>query len=104
MCYNKNMGFLDSILEGVKNTLKWKVQSGVTGGLEKGIGAVVKGFKGKDKCPSCKEPITEMDAKFCPHCRAALVLVCPNQDCKRESPINTKFCPSCGTELPKTGK
>jgi len=98
------MGFLDSILEGVKNNLKWKIQSEAAGGLEKGAGAVIKRLKGKNKCPICREPVTEMDAKFCPHCRAKLILVCPNQDCKRESPLDTQFCPFCGTELPKAEK
>ncbi len=99
------MGFLDSMLEGAKNSLKWKVQSEATGGIEKGIergiGAIAKRLKSKNKCPACKEPITEIDAKFCPHCRAKLILVCPNQDCKRESPLGIQFCPSCGTELSK---
>lgn len=98
------MGFLDSMFEGVKSSLKWKAQSGVTGGLDKGIGAVVKGLKGKSKCPSCKKPIDEADAKFCAHCRAKLILVCPKEGCGRESPLDTQFCPSCGTALSKDGK
>lgn len=98
------MGFLDNMFEGVKNNVKWKVQNETVGGLEKGIGAVVKKIKGESKCPACKKPVTETDAKFCPHCQAKLILICPNQDCKRESSLDTQFCPSCGTELSKAGK
>ncbi|MDD5431077.1 MAG: zinc ribbon domain-containing protein [Candidatus Pacebacteria bacterium] len=95
------MNFIDSLLEGIKNSLKWKVQSGAVGGLETGLGSVMKKLKGGKKCPSCKNPVTEIDAKFCPNCRANLILKCPKQDCGRESPLGTQFCPTCGTELSK---
>ncbi|MDD5547789.1 MAG: zinc ribbon domain-containing protein [Candidatus Pacebacteria bacterium] len=95
------MDFLNSIIEGIKNNLKWKAQSAAAGGLETGIGSVIKKFKGGNKCPSCKKPIAEENAKFCPNCRAKLILKCSKPDCGRESKLGTQFCPSCGTDLSK---
>jgi len=96
------MGLLDDLVSGVKNSLKWQAQTAVTGGITSGISSVIKKFK--NKCPKCGKPITDPSAKFCPNCRANLVLVCKNKDCGRESPRGTKFCPSCGSDLQNAKK
>ncbi len=96
------MGFLDSIIQGIKDNLKWRARGEAIKGVEKGIGSVIK--RAKNRCPKCRKPITEEGARFCPHCRAKLVLVCPSPNCQRESPLGTEFCSSCGAKLTKTKK
>jgi len=93
------MGILDDLLSGVKNSLKWQAQSAVTGGISSGVSSIVKKFNNKNKCPECGKAITDETAKFCPNCRAELVLTCKKEGCGRELPRGTKFCPSCGSEL-----
>ncbi|MDD4333200.1 MAG: zinc ribbon domain-containing protein [Patescibacteria group bacterium] len=93
------MGIINDFVSGVKNNFKWQAQSAVIGGTNKGIKSVIKIFK--NKCPKCGKPVKEEAAKFCPNCRANLVLVCKNPNCQRQSPLNTKFCPSCGSDLTK---
>lgn len=96
------MGFIDSIIQGIKDNLKWRVRGEAIRGVEKGIGSIIK--KAKDRCPKCGKPITEVGARFCPNCRAKLILVCSNPFCQRESPLGTKFCPFCGAKMTKTKK
>jgi rRNA maturation endonuclease Nob1 len=91
------MGILDDAFQSVKSNLKWKAQSEVNSGIEKGIRSVISKFK--NRCPKCGKPVTEEGAKFCPNCRANLILTCSNPDCRHTLPLGTKFCPSCGTEL-----
>lgn len=91
------MGLFNDIARGIKNSLKWRARSGLTKGIEKGIDSVVKNFK--DRCPKCGKPITEIGARFCPHCRAKLVLICPNPNCQREASLGTDFCSFCGAKL-----
>ena len=93
------MEFFDNIIQGLKSNLKSRVQGEAVRGVEKGIESMIK--KVKHRCPKCEKMITEEGARFCPHCRAKLVLICPNPNCQRESPLGTKFCLSCGAKLTK---
>lgn len=88
------MGIVNDLISGVKNSLKWRAQSAVIGGVDSGIRSVIKGFK--NKCPQCGKPVKEDSATFCPNCGASRVLICK---CGRQSPLGTKFCPGCGSKL-----
>lgn len=91
------MGIIDSLISGVKNSLMWKAQSAVTGGVDSGIRSVTKLFK--NKCPKCGKSMGEGGAIFCTNCGASTVLTCKNANCGRQSPVGTKFCPGCGSKL-----
>ncbi len=91
------MGIVNDLILGVRNTLKWRAQSAVTGGVDAGIRSVIKMFK--NKCPKCGKPAKENGAVFCANCGASMFLVCKNSNCGRQSPLGTKFCPGCGSKL-----
>lgn len=91
------MGIIDELASGVKNSLKWRAESAVIGGVDSGVRAVIKGLK--NKCPKCGAAVKEESATFCPSCGTSLVAVCKNPNCGRQSPLGTKFCPSCGSKL-----
>lgn len=94
------MKIFDDLISGVKNSLKWQAQNAVTGGITSGVSGISSIIKKlKNKCPECGKAIPDESAKFCPNCRAELVLVCKKEGCGRELPRGTKFCPSCGSEL-----
>lgn len=91
------MGFVNDLISGVKNNLKWQAQSAVVGGIGTGVKSAFRGLK--NRCPQCGKPVTDSAANFCPNCRASLVLICKNPMCARQSPLGTKFCPGCGSKL-----
>ena len=96
------MGIVDDMFESVKSSLKWKAQSTVVNGVDKGIRSIFS--KGKNKCPQCGKTVEDHSAIFCPNCRANLVLTCPNPECQKISPLKTKFCPACGAKLQPDNK
>lgn len=94
------MGFVDDIINRIKNEVSWKVGQGVS----EGIGQVTsKIFKKKapennsPKCPKCGKEIIEAGLKFCPDCGAKLMLTCPK--CNVDFPVGKKFCAQCGETL-----
>lgn len=91
------MGITDDLFSSLKNTLKGRAESAVIGGVDKGIRSAIS--KIKNRCPKCGKPVEDTTAKFCPNCRANLVLTCPNPNCQKTLALGTKFCPACGTEL-----
>lgn len=96
------MGFFDNTIQGVKDNLKGRARGEAIRGVEKGIGSIIK--KVKNKCPKCGKSIAKEGLRFCPHCGAKLVFICPNPNCQQESPLGTKFCPFCGAKLTRTKK
>lgn len=93
------MGIINSLITSVKNSLRWRAQSTLTGGVDKGIQSVTKLFTGR--CPKCGKPTKETGATFCANCGASLVTVCKNSNCGRQLPLGTKFCSGCGSNLQK---
>lgn len=94
------MGFIDDIVNRVKNEVSWKVGQGVSGGISQ---ATSKIFNKKTpeatipKCPKCKKEITDPALKFCPDCGTKLIVTCSK--CNIDYPVGTKFCTQCGEAL-----
>jgi predicted RNA-binding Zn-ribbon protein involved in translation (DUF1610 family) len=94
------MGFLDDIVNKVKNEVSWKVGQEVSSGISKASSKI---FEKKSpeakipKCPKCGKEITDPTLKFCPECGAKLLVTCPK--CNIDYPIGTKFCTQCGEAL-----
>jgi len=90
------MGMLDDIVDSAENdvetTAKSKINSAISGGINKaGSKSTV------SVCPKCKAQLPIPMPKFCPKCGAQLSLTC--KKCGKDYPLGTKFCPDDGTKL-----
>lgn len=91
------MGFVNDIINRIKNELSWKAGQEVSGGISRVAGKIFNKKTPENKCPKCKKIITETGLKFCPDCGAKLTLTCPK--CNVDFPVGKKFCPQCGEAL-----
>ncbi|MCC7570865.1 zinc ribbon domain-containing protein [Candidatus Micrarchaeota archaeon] len=92
------MGFLDNVVNKVKDDLSWKAGQEISSGIAGGAKKAVKGDpNAKKKCPKCKKQITDSSLKFCPHCGTKLFVTCGK--CNIDYPVGTKFCTQCGGKL-----
>ncbi|MFA6341022.1 MAG: zinc ribbon domain-containing protein [Candidatus Paceibacterota bacterium] len=91
------MGFMDDMVNKVKNEVSWKVGQGVSSGISKASSKIFEKKAKVPKCPKCGKEITDPALKFCPSCGAKLLATCPK--CNIDYPIGTKFCTQCGEPL-----
>lgn len=94
------MGFVDDIINKVKNEVSWKVGQEVSSGISKASSKIFdkKAPENKlPKCPKCGRQISEVGLKFCPDCGGKLIANCPK--CNVDYPAGTKFCTQCGEAL-----
>lgn len=94
------MGFVDDIINRIKNEVSWKVGQEVSGGISKVASKIFKKGAPENKlpkCPKCKKEIIDPGLKFCPDCGAKLMATCVK--CNLDYPTGTKFCTQCGEVL-----
>lgn len=91
------MGFIDDIINRIKNEISWKVGQGVSGGIGQVTSKIFNKKPPENKCPKCNKTIAEAGLKFCPDCGAKLLLTCPK--CNVDFPAGKKFCAQCGETL-----